>query len=127
MVGVWIAPVTAQVMMTFRLAAMKPPSILPRYRLVADILGRAPLVLEQRHEAPVAPDRPRGELALLQALAPVALDFVQGRSRPLHRPHLRWRQALIDALVAQDIVAHALRRVEVDGLEGPHEAPAQCQ
>ena len=40
--------------------------------------------------------------------------------------HLR-EEARVDLLVALDIVAHAARRIEVDGLERTHEGPAQRQ
>src|SRR5215813_24529 len=53
--GVWIDPVTAQVMMTLRLAAMTLSS------LFSDIAVGPPFVRGERHEAAVAPD-----LALLQ-------------------------------------------------------------
>ena len=53
------------------------------------------------------------------------LDVVHDRAGPIDAPlHLR-KDVRIDALVALDVVAHAARRVEVDGLERPHEGPAQ--
>ena len=56
--GVWIAPVTAQVMMTLPLDCHCPSF------LFANVLRRAPLVRGERHQAPVAPELALDEIGL---------------------------------------------------------------
>src|SRR5262249_30706587 len=92
MVGVWMAPVTAQVMMTFRFAGMLPSVFADLVRrsgaLLRDIPRRRALMRSQRHEAPVAPAMAAPEMLLLQQLAPLALDLVQHRPLPVGAPAL---------------------------------------
>src|SRR5262245_34906282 len=57
MEGVWIAPVTAQVTMTLRVAAMTNSILF----LLANILVGTPLVRAQRHQAAIAPALPLGQ------------------------------------------------------------------
>ncbi len=120
--GVWIAPVTAQVMMTLLLTPCRPPVS------SANVLVRAPLVRGERHQAAVAPglalDEPVGGNALAPlAPPPSAMTGPDPIDAPLHRR----KYPGVDLLIALGVIAHAAGRVEIDGLERPHEAPAQRQ
>ena len=121
MEGVWIEPVTAQVMMTLPLSAM-----CPSFRFPMSLAARA-LVRDERHKPPVAPELALAEVVLRQLRAPVALDGLEHLAGPVDAAlHLR-EETLVDVLVALDIVADAAGRIEVDGLERTHERPAQRQ
>src|SRR5262249_40701697 len=81
----------------------------------------------QCHETAIAPEMTGGEIFLLQAGTTLALDLARNRTPPIRPAALSLEQPIIKARITLDIVAHAPRRVEVDGLERPHEAPAQRQ
>src|SRR6185312_11581052 len=53
------------------------------------------------------------------------LDPIHDQAAPVGAPLGRRKDAGVDALIAFGIVTHAARRVEVYGLERPHEGPAQ--
>src|ERR1700730_18363590 len=124
MEGVWIAPVTAQVMMTlFRVVIFQ----LPILELCADFRARLALVAEQSHEAPVAPALP-GDQFVGRDLRPAGpLDGLEYRSGPIDATLHGRKQPDIDFLVALDIVAHAAGSIEVNGLKRTHERPPQCE
>src|SRR3954452_3860062 len=115
MEGVWMAPVTAQVMMTLRLSAIS------RLPSVADIAPGLPLVRGQRHEAAVAPALTLGQLALRQPLAALPLHRLEHRPGPVDAALHALVQLLVEALVAAGVVGHPARGVEVDSLERAHE------
>src|SRR5579883_498721 len=99
MVGVWIAPVTAQVMMTFRFAAMPLPPAEILATLVSDLrLGRA-LVGGQRHQAPVAPGGSLAELARLEPRTALRLDGLEHRPAPLGAPLLGLEEPVIERAI----------------------------
>src|SRR5262249_49331570 len=79
------------------------------------------------YETAIAPEMAGGEIFLLQAGTTLALDLGRNRTPPFRPAALSLEQPIIEARITLDVVAHALRRVEVDGLERPHEAPAQRQ
>src|SRR5882672_5708508 len=79
----------------------------------------------QRHEAPVAPGLAAFQILRLYALAPLALDLSHDRPLPIGAALLRLEQPVIESAVALDVIARTTGGVEVDGLEGTHEAPAQ--
>src|SRR5688572_3731504 len=102
--GVWIAPVTAQVMMTFRDSA------------ISVLLCELAFVGRQRHQPPVAPAFAGRATVPRQQFAPLALDPGDERLVPGlvgHVPH----HGVERRTVAAGVVAHPVRRVEVDGLE----------
>ncbi len=81
----------------------------------------------KRDQAAISPSLAFSEFVRGQAFAPLGLDFVHDRPAPIDAPLRRREDAGVDALIAVGIVAHAGGRVEVDGLERPHEGPAQCE
>src|ERR1700687_2162952 len=110
-----MAPVTAQVTMTFLDPAMSLVFRLSnRWRSRpsgAEIAIGATLMGDECHQPAIAPD-----LALLQAvggeaLAAVALDLLQHRAGPIDSPLLARMQPLVDTLIALDVVAGARRGV----------------
>src|SRR5690606_1874306 len=115
--GVWIAPVTAQVMMTFRLVAILPTPLF----LAADVACRPPLVRDERHQPAVTPARPLAQACPRQPVAAVGLDRIDRFAAPGHDVLLRLPESLVQPLVARDIVAHAARRVQVERLVRSHE------
>src|ERR1700722_228782 len=118
MVGVWIAPVIAQVMMTLSAEAIV---VSPDGSSNANVARRATLMNRQRHQAPVTPPLTPCKLFRGQCGAALAFDFGKHRPGPIDASlHLR-KQVRIDALVALDIVAYPCRSVEVNRLKGPHE------
>src|ERR1700733_14579830 len=124
MVGVWIAPVIAQVMMTLSVTAMESNS---QRSSSADVARRPPLVGGQRHQTPVSPFLTFDKLIGGQPCAALALNLRQHRPGPIDASLHLLKQVRIDTLIAVDIVAHTGGGVEIDRLEWPHEAPAQRQ
>ena len=61
----------------------------------------------------------RRELVRGQAASALGLDLVHRGARPIDPSLRRGKDSLVDVLVAQGVVAHPARRVEVDCLEGP--------
>src|SRR5689334_21238685 len=116
-----MAPVIAQVMMTLSVALMI--LISSSSFLCADIPNGASLVRGERHEAPVSPFLPFGELVARRLGASRALDLGQPGAPPVHPTLHLGEQIDVDILIALDIVAHAAGRVQIDRLERTHEAP----
>src|SRR5277367_2070028 len=125
--GVWIAPVTAQVMMTFAFAAMCRTRFPLQIRSAPDFSVRAPLMRRERHQAAIAPGLPLDEAIGRQSGAAISLDRIENRAAPIGAPLHALENVGIDRLVALDVIAHAGRRIEVDGLERADEGPAQGQ
>src|SRR4051794_25469719 len=118
--GVWIAPVTAQVMMTLR-------AMLSLSRWILGLVFLRCLVRGQRREALVAPLRQCGDALARWLMRP-------GRDHPIHiraLVHLRTggcgRQFPIEAGIARAIIWNAAGGIEFDGLERAEERPAQAQ
>src|SRR5712692_3947695 len=112
-------------MMTFRFCAMLSVSSCPT--LPADPLRRLLLVRGERHEPTVAPRLTLAEPAFRQPCPAVPLDSLKNGARPVDLPLLRREYPLVEAAIARDVIAYAARRIEVDSLERPHEAPTQRQ
>src|SRR5215207_1156317 len=130
-VGVWIAPVTAQVMMTLRFAMSVSLLVAYNSARAGDPTRSRPrlrsLMGAQRRQPPVTPARAGIEARTVRGLAPFAQDRLHVR-RLIHvGAGGRRLQAAVEAGVARAIVGHAARRIEVDGLERPHERPAQAE
>src|SRR3546814_544738 len=113
-----MAPFTAQVMTTFRASAIASS-------LVACGLCCHAFVGDQRHQALVAPFLALREIALRKRGTAALLHESKHWSRPVHAPHLRWRDPLVDPLISLHVVAYAARRIQVDGLEWSHETPPE--
>src|SRR5689334_8120401 len=98
-----MAPVIAQVMMTFLGPAMGLVRFLElRRRFLpsgADLAVGLALLGGERHQPAVPPDLPLFQLVGGQALAAIALDLLDHRARPVDAPLLRLVQALINALI----------------------------
>src|ERR1700733_5321527 len=103
---------------------MRPISLMS-VLLVADVLVRPALMRRERNQAAVSPSLAFSEVVRGQAFATLRLDFVHDRAAPIGAPLRRLEDARVDALIAVGVVAHPAGRVEIDGLEGPHERPAQ--
>src|SRR5450755_641268 len=119
--GVWIAPVTAQVMMTLRLMFCSPSCGSMR-----DCgLSQGGVVGDQCRQMFVAPLRPRRD-ALRRSLVRPGRD---------HAVHIRAfihlgsggsrRKLLVKTSIAGAIVRNAAGCIEFDGLERPEKRPAQ--
>src|SRR6185312_17205688 len=98
--GVWIAPVTAQVMMT--LSSMSGPS-------ARNVFCGAALVGGQRHQPSVAPGLAFLQLVRRQLLAPFGFDARQHRAAPLRMRQGIGSDLVVDRFITLDIVAHAAR------------------
>src|SRR4051812_34388589 len=77
MEGVWIAPVTAQVIMT-----LSPNDIRLFLFLLTNFFGGGGFVPRQRHQPPVAPGLAFHQLLFRQQLAAIGFDNVQHRTIP---------------------------------------------
>src|SRR4051812_10255126 len=120
--GVWIAPVTAQVMMTLRLMLC---SLSGGFDTSLHV-GLGGLVCGQRRKALVAPLCQRRDALGHRAMRP-------GRDHPIHigalihlRPGGSRRKLLVEAGVARAIIGYAAGRIELDGLERSQKRPAQA-
>src|ERR1700730_10122263 len=121
--GVWIAPVTAQVMMTLRLMLCS----LSWWLDDSGFVGLGGLVRGQRGEPFVASLRQRIDAFRRRLMRP-------RRDHPVHiraLVHLgsdrRRGQLLIEAGIARAIIGDAAGRIEFDGLEGTQKRPAQSE
>ena len=83
MVGVWIAPVTAQVMMTLSVTAM---DLSPQGYSGADITRSAALVGGERHQTAVPPLLTVDKLLSRKLGAAFALDLSEHRAGPIDAP-----------------------------------------
>ena len=97
-----------------------------RFRAIPP-LAQPLLVRGQLHQSQVAPDLALGQPVGGQMLAALRLDAVQRGAAPGHAPGHGLEHLGVHAFVAFGVVAHAGRRVQVDGLERAHEGPAQRQ
>jgi hypothetical protein len=135
-VGVWMEPVTAQVMMTLSFAAMNS---IPLWLARGSISGRGrgtgrrsalvtlarALMRRQRHQAAIPPGLSIAQGVGWEKGAPIRLYLVHQGACPRDGLSLLVRNGVIERSVARDVVTHAPRRVEVDGLERSHERPPQ--
>ena len=81
----------------------------------------------QRHQPAVAPALAFAQPIGGQRLTAFAFQNVAQRLIPAPRLCLLVLHVPVHRGIARDIVGHAGRRVQVDGLERPHEGPAQAQ
>src|SRR3984893_2330702 len=123
--GVWIAPVTAQVMMTLRLMLCSLSSRSMGSKFAVGFVVLLKLVRGQRRKAVVAPLRQRGDAFGGRLMRP-------RRNHPLHiralvnfRTGGSRRKLLVEAGVARAIIRDAAGRIEFDGLEWPEKRTAQ--
>ncbi len=79
----------------------------------------------KRNQAAISPGLTLSEPVRGQAFAPLGLDFVHDRPAPIDAPLRGSEDSGVDALIAVGVVAHPGGSIEVDGLEGTHEGPAQ--
>src|ERR1700761_9073968 len=115
-----MAPVTAQVTITFLDLAMTGVPFL------VDLLCRSALVSEQSHQPPVPPSGALTETLRRQHFTTLGLDR-RTRLRPTDHTLLALPKVLIQPVVARNIVGNTAWRVQIDGLEGSHESPAQAE
>src|SRR5277367_2549565 len=98
-----------------------------RRSLLTDVLVRPALVRCKRDQAAISPSLAFAEPVRRQAFATLGLDFFHDRPAPIDAPLRGSEDSGVDALIAVGVVAHPVGIVEIDGLEGAHEGPAQCQ
>src|SRR6185369_1927459 len=128
MVGVWMAPVTAQVITTLRGDFGLVASAM-RFSLgsIGGMGFLRALVRDQRGEALVAPQGLRGDLLARGRASP----RLAGELPMLVVPHARGGKVGHVAPEPRDIalaiIGHAAGSVELDGLERAHERPSQAQ
>src|SRR5262245_24170889 len=104
---------------------MRPFFLLSSSSSATNSLIRPALMGRERDQPSIPPSLALDEAVSAETLAPVGLDAVHDRAGPVGAPLRRGKDPGVDALVAFGIVPHAARRVEVYGLERPHEGPAQ--
>src|SRR5690348_16645665 len=87
------------------------------------------LVGDEGHETAVAPRLPLVEPVEGKACAALRGDPLDGRAAPGRGRRLAALagETLVEGTVAACIVGDAAGRVQVDGLEGTHEGPAQAE
>src|SRR6185437_5643500 len=86
---------------------------------------RPALVGGERDQTALPPRLALDETIGAEDCAPLGLDAVHDRAAPVGAPLGRGKDTGVDALITFGIVSHAAGRVEVYGLERPHEGPAQ--
>src|SRR6266403_6007779 len=121
--GVWIAPVTAQVMMTLRLMLCSLSGGLDTSLFV--VLGG--LVRGQRRRALVAPLRQCRDALGRRPMRPRRDYPVYIRALVHVRPGGSRRKLLVETGVARAIIRDAAGRIEFDSLEGSEKRPAQAK
>src|SRR4051812_32436499 len=98
MEGVWIAPVTAQVMMTLSSIGMSPSA-----GSAGNIFGGPLFISGERHQAAIAPGLAFLQSVRRQLFAPLGFYFTQKRAAPLGMRQRIARDFLIDAFIALHI------------------------
>src|SRR5277367_2313246 len=120
--GVWIAPVTAQVMMTLRLMLFLFPAC--GSECSRRVVLRS-LVRGQRRQTFVAPLRQRRDALGRRLMRPRGNHPLHVRALVDLRAGGGRRQFLIEAGVARAIIRDAAGGIEFNGLERPEKRPAQ--
>src|SRR5205807_2458380 len=140
--GVWMAPVTAQVMMTLRdaLILVSPSSnlvpMLIRFgcsiRLGCTIRFGCPipfgcLMPAQRKQAPIAPAHAGVALCRVRWIAERGGHLGSVGALPHGRRRGVRRETAEEFTIARAVVVDTARRIERNGGERPHERPAQAE
>src|SRR5690606_9002994 len=121
--GVWMAPVTAQVMMTLR-AVVDTPTGREEGSGVARLVL---LVGGERREAPVAPLTARGDAGGIAGAVPRGENLLDLFRVAASRAGRVGREALVEACVAGAVIGDAAGRIQLDRLERADEGPAQAE